>query len=259
MTITADTAAELAAADYLLGLGSGRYHAVTPRAIAAGVVEKATGEEEYGPRLIASSVCSRWVMVAKKFGRYRRDAVPASRDMFCPECSWHVALTRGEVAAELEELAPSGRELAAMARLTPDPFIARRLCVAILADYANEWDPRYEPDEPPELALQLLAHVTAHVPVLLIPEDCAESDHGCSHRPETLAWDDRTWRCDYPAASLGCAACSIRAGGYAGEWEGQYTRECTVPAPCQVLQVLAAQMLPRAATSTPASAAPAAG
>ena len=41
-----------------------------------------------------------------------------------------------------------------------------------------------------------------------------------------------------PDAAVACGACSLQAGGWAGEWEGQFT--LTVPAPCRVLLALTA-------------------
>jgi hypothetical protein len=38
---------------------------------------------------------------------------------------------------------------------------------------------------------------------------------------------------------VACQACSLQAGSWAGEWEGQYAVECTIPAPCGVLTALA--------------------
>jgi len=75
--------------------------------------------------------------------------------------------------------------------------------------------------------------------VLLVPEDCAEGscDHGVYE--DDHGDKDEVWTCPYPDATVGCAACSVQAGSWAGEWEGQYAEECTVAAPCDVLRALA--------------------
>jgi hypothetical protein len=73
--------------------------------------------------------------------------------------------------------------------------------------------------------------VTAHTPRILLPEDCA--DNHCDHDRD----DDG--QCPRPDAALGCAACSVVAGGWAGEWQGQFTTECTITAPCEVLRGIA--------------------
>lgn len=52
---------------------------------------------------------------------------------------------------------------------------------------------------------------------------------------------DRAWECGLPdgAARIACSGCSLRAGDWAGEWEGVFTTQCSVAAPCGVLTQLA--------------------
>ncbi|GAA1983026.1 hypothetical protein [Amycolatopsis minnesotensis] len=211
-------------ADYVVGGGHGAQHAVEFGRAARTL----RGEGRWG--YLTSAVCEAVVLPVAKWGPWTYDnprftgVVGQPR---CPACGWLVALAQDTAAAELALLRPTAADLAVLSRLLPaEPLPAHRICAAILAD------PAYDPDHP-HLA-QLLGHVTAHTPRVLLPEDCA--DGGCDHDRA----DDEAGHCSYPDASLGCAVCSVRAGSWAGEYEGQFASECTVPAPCEVLRTAAA-------------------
>lgn len=143
-------------------------------------------------------------------------------DRALPYCGWLVALEQNTEHAEIAALAPAADELPALTRLLPDPYLAVRICEAILA--SDHWD-----HDHPHRA-QLLGHTAAHAPSLLLPEQCAEG--ACDEAAEHGT-------CSYPDADVGCPACSVRAGAWAGEWEGQFTTECTATSPCDVLRTLA--------------------
>lgn len=194
---------------YLTGVGRG-WHAVSLPSM------------EYlrtGPAdSVAFAECGELVRVAPEVGAYNRADVPVSHDP-CQACAWTVAAQTGTLEREAGLLVPTGNDLAALTRVLPDPVLAAKIARAILA--APDWEPGHPAD------VQLLATVAAHAPVLLLPEGCAEGD--CEHGDE----------CDYPEASAGCKACSLQAGSWAGEWEGQFREECQIPAPCRVLLALA--------------------
>lgn len=168
---------------------------------------------------VAFAECGELVRVAPKFGAYDRGSVPVSYGP-CQMCAWTVAGATGTLEREIARLAPQGDELAALARILPDPMLAVKICRAILAKSDRE--------DGHEATIQLLATAAAHAPVLLLPEGCAEGD--CGHGDGM---------CDYPEADAGCQACSLQTGSWAGEWEGQFRTECTIPAPCGVLLKLA--------------------
>ena len=91
-----------------------------------------------------------------------------------------------------------------LARLISDPAIVARICRAILDELSEEHEPTH-----PHL-VELLAQACRHAPVVLVPEDCA--DGCCGHDSPPGSPDDQ---CCCPDAAVGCAACSVRAGGWA--------------------------------------------
>lgn len=219
-----DRAATGALADvpYVIGGNDRGKHAVS-HARATAALAQPHGR---GPQ--AGTVCGQDAVVVPKWGSFE-----ATNPLFasyltgrCPDCAWLVALEQHTEQDELAALAPAAADLPALTQLLPDPQLAVRICEAILADRSCD------PDHPHKA--QLLGHAAAHAPVLLVHEECAEGSCDHSHDDEGQS---RT--CDFPDAAVGCAACSVRAGGWAGECEGQYTPECTVAAPCDVLRTLA--------------------
>ncbi|MFC6582049.1 hypothetical protein ACFQBS_35585 [Planomonospora parontospora] len=112
----------------------------------------------------------------------------------------------------------------ALERLGGDALLVRRLCEAILATTP----PVGEDGQADEAAVELLAHASAHAPVLLRDWPCTAGE------------------CDHPAGACvttaACPACSLQAGQWAAAREGAYRAECTIGAPCQVLATLAAHL-----------------
>jgi hypothetical protein len=141
----------------------------------------------------------------------------------CPHCCWVVALNAGAIEDELAALTPDTDEDRAWHRLLPDPGLFVRTLRAMLASREAERD--YDKDSP--CWAQLLGHVTAHRPVVLVHSDCAE--HDCEHDDVAGCYDQST--------VVACAACSPRAGNWAGEWAGQY--EVVVRSLCSVLTAVA--------------------
>jgi hypothetical protein len=149
------------------------------------------------------AACGALVRTTKYEQPYDPRAIPVSFDP-CPDCLWIAA-------------ARSGMLDAALAMLTHP--VAHDAAAGIL-NLAG----RMESDDDDPACIQLLAAVTRHAPVALVSEECSEGD--CEHEgncPETLA----------------CRACSLQAGGWAGEWEGRYREECTIPGPCAPLLAIA--------------------
>jgi hypothetical protein len=206
---------------------AGEWHAAR-----RGDAERAVARHGKDPAVI--TVCGRPAMLARAWPVYGGEKRPAASDQ-CPECAWAVAAERGELGAQVKALAPSPAQHAALARLLPDPLIAVT-AAAMLVEAAAGGYGEHEPDHPQ--VIQVLAAVTRHSPVILLPEDCAEGS--CEHYPDGYeTGSGQPWECPMPDASAACKACSLQAGGWAGEWEGQFLSECTIPAPCPVLTALA--------------------
>lgn len=207
---------------FMIGIAPnlGPLHAIEHRAAAKAV--------EYGDtdshRVHAPAECGATVVIARRWGAFMRGNHYV-RGRACPACAWAVALDQNMVDAELAAIAPTGGELAALQRLLPDPLLAVRICERILDERRQERD--YDADSP--YWAQLLGHATAHSPAALVPEDCAEGE--CEHE------DTGEENCFSGSTAVACPACSVRAGSWAGEWEGQF--ELVVPAPCSVLAAMA--------------------
>lgn len=216
---------------YVAGMCHDQVHAL-PREWA----QHAIDQQMDGP-VAAPAVCGRLTIVMV--------AMPSLSEWrptgLCGYCGWAIAIETGTVQARLDALTPTGQTHAALARLIGDPLMARRLCEAVIAR-ASDPDAEYELDH--GATIQILATITRHAPTLGLPEDCAEGS--CDHRHAGSAGQaldtplDASGECDYPVASAVCPACTLRAGGWAGEWEGQFMDECYIHAPCQVLATIAA-------------------
>jgi len=176
--------------------------------------------------------CDATATLITGWGAWTYDNPRLRRDTRCPTCGWAVALARDTTPAELAAIAPDPAELPALTRILDEPLLAVRLCQAILTD--PDLATHYGRDH--EHVRDLLGRATAHAPTLTAPEECW--DNACDHQPTDHPWDT-TWQCPYPDAAAACPTCSLRNGSWAGEWEGQYATECTVPAPCSVLTTLA--------------------
>jgi hypothetical protein len=225
-TVAPDHAAAppLPQAPYVIGSSAGRMHAVAWTAADAAI--KTAPHQRH--RLVITE-CDTEANLVTGWGAFTYTNRLLTRDSRCPTCGWAVALAQDTIPAELNAITPDPTELPALTRILDEPLIAVRLCEAILAD--NDLATYYDRDH--EHIRDLLGHATAHAPTLIVPETCAEDD--CDHRPDGQPLD--TWRC--PDAAAACPTCSVRAGMWAGAWEGQYATECTVPAPCSVLTALA--------------------
>jgi hypothetical protein len=219
-------------ARYVTGVdGTGGWHAVD-RELAEHAGTQAAGG-------LTAAVCGAYSYVSKH-GVYDRTATPVSYSP-CRACAWTVAVVTGSAEREIRLITPNHRAAAALAAAGADPYLAVRICRAILAQAAA---PDAEHDLGHPVTVQLLAQATAHRPVLWLPEDCAEDDRFCQHRPAELDWDAEEWRCEFPDATAGCGACTLHAGPWAGEWEGIPMDECRVTAPCGVLRALSLRYCP---------------
>lgn len=206
---------------YMHGIqsGDGMIHAVCRDNILWTLQDMAPTERH----IHAFAACGAMVRVARDWGEFRRgtewtDRYGEIREL-CPYCCWEVALDLSTVEEELAAITPTGDELAALTRLMPDPLLVVNACRAVLA--SREKTDERDPDS--SFWPQILAHLTAHRPMLLFPELC--TDQCCDH--------DTKAECYAEADVVACAVCSIRAGGWAGEWAGDF--ECTVASPCSAL------------------------
>lgn len=220
---------------YVIGIESGSpIHAVTHEIATLAVWH---GDNDHH-RVETSSVCGTTVVLARRWGAFARGEAHVDRQQVCPHCAWIVALDPATTSAdddgalfeltpigvELGLLTPTGPELDALARVMLDPLIAPRACRAILA--ARDTDRGHDADD--ARWPRLLGTVTAHRPVVLMGEDCAED--ACGH-------DDRA-DCYGAEPTVVCLACSILTGPEQGEWQGMV--DVAVPAPCSVLTTVAA-------------------
>lgn len=188
----------------------------------------------YAREGFAVADCGAYVEIARaELQPYRRAGHPVSFGP-CPECAWAAALANGTLDEEAARLAPTGKDRDVLARLLPDPSVAVQAARDILAAARHEHGPWGLEDNPAPV-IQLLAAVTRHVPVVLVPDAGAEGECDCGYEN-----DDGTWHeCGRQQASVACEACSLLAGPWAGEWEGHFRDECTIAAPCAVLTRLA--------------------
>jgi hypothetical protein len=187
-------------------------------------------------RVRAATECGSTAVIARHWGGFARGNRHVDNHTLCPECAWSVALQRGTEEVELAVLTPTGAETHALSLVPVDPLIAVRICRRLLADRRAERD--YDADS--ERWPRVLGHVTAHRPVLLMDESCAEGD--CDHDTPAGCYGD--------TPTVACLACSVLTGPEQGEWEGQV--DVLVPAPCSVLTAMAGD----AATGVPATCPP---
>lgn len=167
------------------------------------------------------AVCGKPVRLALNWPEYDGAKRPVSFDR-CPECAWTVAGIRGQLAGEVERLMPSNEDRVILDGLMPDWMIAATAAAMLVEAVTEGHDDAVVEDEPEWI--QLLAAISRHAPVILHREECNDGD--CEHDGNC-------------PASVACAACSLQAGSWAGEWEGTFRHECTIPAPCAVLTRLA--------------------
>jgi hypothetical protein len=213
----------LIAMQFVTGAGAGHLWHAVDRDQAEHEIAQATG--------VAEAVCGALARVTM-YDVYDRLTVPAGYGL-CALCAWTVAIATSSTERELRLLTPDDHVAAGLARASAPPFLAVNICRAVLT---HESSPDAEGGLDHEATVQILAHATSHRPALAIAEDCAENDRACRHRPPAAAL---SWRCDYPGADALCLACTLRAGSWAGELQGDIMEECRVPAPCGVLRALA--------------------
>jgi hypothetical protein len=155
--------------------------------------------------LHAWAVCGAVVRQAEPDQPYDFTAYPVSLGA-CPECLWTVAARTDALDAALATL---GHPL------------AHDIAAAVLNEAGRRELDLYDAPE----MIDLLTAVSRHAPARLVSEECRDGD--CEHEG------------DCPGRSA-CAACSLQAGSWAGEWEGQYRDECAITSPCAPLLALAA-------------------
>lgn len=213
---------------FLTGVQDG-WHAVPVDAI------KYAATTADGISKIARAECGALVGVAPKFGAYDRSPYPVRYNP-CQVCAWTVAAMTGQLEAEVQRLMPSNEDRDVLARLIPDPLIAVTAAAMIVEAVSMG---RYGAEDSRDPAhTQLLAAISSHAPVILLPEDCAEDS--CEHYPPGYdPLGGKGFECPRPEASVACAACSLQAGSWAGEWEGTFRSECRILAPCAPLTQLA--------------------
>lgn len=195
--------AEITAPQFLVGVQRG-WHAIDPASIAF-------QGGPHGCLTHAAALCGYVVRVARgELQPYRPGEPPVSHDQ-CPACRWTVAARTGTLAAAVAELA--------------DPLAVDVAC-AILDKACRDLleNEHLELDDP--ALIQLLAHVSRHEPGRIVGEECAEGS--CGHPEGQCPGRDA------------CRACSLQAGSWAGEREGQFRDECTILSPCGPLLAAAA-------------------
>jgi hypothetical protein len=209
---------------YLTGTGgaNGHLHAIDRQAVlrtilgAAGAGRRG-GHTRRGSRLALRAICGSLAQLTANLPAFDRDRLHPSL-LLCPFCAWTVAAATDRLERELDLLRPAPHLARLISGLSTDPYLAYRTGESIIAG-APEGDVA-----DPEV-IQLLATVSAHTPELLITAACHA--RRCGHEPGGCELD------------LLCPACSARSGTWAGELEGAYRVECSIPAPCQVLETLA--------------------
>lgn len=155
-----------------------------------------------------ATLCGRVAEVVRKLGLFDPRRHP---DTTCQHCVWWEAIRTDMISATLARLGEP-----------PSRGLAVALVEAILAAADTGGDGVDHPG-----TVELLAAVSAHAGESLIDAGCAE---GCCDHPE---------RSGCPITVVDCPACSVVTGGWAGEWEGRYLTEATVPVPCSRLRVMA--------------------
>lgn len=219
----AETIAGLLDANYVFGVDGGRVHAVNRVRLQTALRHNGPLQADTLPHLPAAAMCGARVVVATAWGPWSRTSPHVQAIGVCPHCAWHVAIDTLSVAEELAALRPT--DSSARASFTAagvELDLVATVCAAVIAaaEAVDDEHGLYHPR-----TVDLLAHVTAHGPVLLVGEGCSEGD--CDHE-------------DGPCpADVSCEACSLVAGSWAGEWAGQYDEVCTVPGPCQVFRLIA--------------------
>lgn len=211
--------APVSTAKFLIGLGNS-----APWPLHAVREKHSTSARAHVP-----TVCGTIATLARTRGEFVRGNEFVDRSTLCPECMWFVALEHGTTADKLDRCQPRGAKLAALQRCLPDPLLYVRVVEHLLVQAG-------ENDTDHDVLAELLGHVTAHAPVLLVQEPCGEDQ--CDHDSDDECYGDE------PTAV--CMTCSVLNGSWAGEWEGQVF--IPVP-PCGVLAAVAGHYGVQAVTS----------
>lgn len=212
---TAAVSPQLPPGDFFTADGQGEWHAVRRGDAVLAV--------PWQDRHVTRSACGNLAFLEAGLGAYDRDSGPASVRP-CPECAWTAAAESGTLDREVRRLVPAPADQVTLARLIPDPVTAATAAAALTAALTRR--PGRVEDEDDRHLIQVLGTLSRHAPVLLIAGACQEGSCGCPG-------DDHD-------ATAACAGCSLQAGSWAGDYEGEYLAECLVPAPCQPLLLLAA-------------------
>jgi hypothetical protein len=186
-----------------------------PRLAAAAAENRAREVEVY-------SVCGLRAHHAARLGGFTYDnRFLGSRR--CERCSWVVALNRGTVEQEIDFYTRAEDGSDVLAPVGGDSGLLRAIFTAILADAppGRDAESGHRSD--------LLAHATAHRPVVRVCESCTEHGVGAGHDGSGC-----------PQAAVICGQCTFTCGQWAGAQAGRITGECVVAAPCSVLVALAA-------------------
>lgn len=173
--------------------------------------------------------CGRTVRISRDWGSFERGNEKVGQLGACARCAWTVAVATGTTGRELEAIRAAGVPvLDALERLLPNPWLYLEICRKLVADMENEGpDGRF---------VQLLTAATEHRPRVLLDGMC--SDGSCDH-------DEQPRDCYAEADTVACWACTISAGSWAGEYEGQVevlvsAEECPVlPSMAKACGVLA--------------------
>lgn len=204
-------------AELVFGLGADLRHAVTRemalRAVDDGVIRDG----------VVGSVCGELVQLAASWGAYERNSKYLQHGHVCVPCTWIVASTHGRLPELIDSFTPAEKNVDVMAGALGDPLLGVRLLRAIAVD--DELGDGLVGSFRRSPRTDVLAHAAAHLPAIVVCEECAD-DLGEGHG------DDESC-----AAAL-CMACTLTSGPWAGEWEGFTLDECLVQSPCSVLRAM---------------------
>lgn len=212
-------------ASYTPGVDSRWWHAIDPDC--GGIASPPADGAIITPGSRWLSLCELPVVAASKWNSFA--AVRATGNLaVCPSCIWLVAIRSGHVDSEIARLGAAGA--GAPGLVGGVSALARTIVDAATASHAD-----YELDHPRTVGL--LTTLARHAPETLVDVECAEGC--CEHRypaaegPAAGPLSEDTAAC--PTVGWACPTCSLRAGSWAGEWEGQYEPDGIVAPPCSVL------------------------
>lgn len=188
-----------------------------PRAAAATAEQRGSGRG-----VEAFSVCGLRAHHTPRLGGFTYDN-RFLRSKRCERCSWVVALNRGTVEQEIDFYTRTADGSDVLAPAGADSRLLRTIFTAILADAppGRDAESGHRSD--------LLAHASAHRPVVRLCEACTEHGPSATHGEQAC-----------PQATVVCGTCTFTSGQWAGATAGRILGECVVAAPCSVLVALAA-------------------